>query len=105
MNQEKLSSYFLRNFECDNCGNEYYNETAYSPAPSLKEINDYYTYCSNCVVFEEEPKKQLTKRKKTKDFGTPPQETSENLRSLEIDKRTLRKTNRIHQFNTSVSKE
>jgi hypothetical protein len=27
------------------------------------------------------------------------------LRSLEIDKRTLRKTNRIHQFNTSVSKE
>jgi hypothetical protein len=27
------------------------------------------------------------------------------LRSLEIDKRTLRKTNRIHQFNTSVSQE
>ena len=40
-----------------------------------------------------------------KDFGTPPQEASENLRSLEIDKRTLRKTNRVHQFNTSVSKE
>ncbi|CAG8843594.1 17078_t:CDS:2, partial [Gigaspora margarita] len=29
-------------------------------------------------------------------------EVSENLRSLEIDKRTLRKTHRIHQFNTSV---
>ena len=40
-----------------------------------------------------------------KDFGTPPVEASENLRSLEIDRRTLRKTNRIHQFNTSVSKE
>jgi hypothetical protein len=44
-------------------------------------------------------------RKNTKDFGLPPTEASENLRSLEIDKRTLRKTNRIHQFNTSVSKE
>lgn len=42
---------------------------------------------------------------KLKDFGIPPTETSENLRSLEIDKRTLRKTGRIHQFNTAVSKE
>ena len=40
-----------------------------------------------------------------KDFGTPPSEASENLRSIEIDKRTLRKTGRIHQFNTAVSKE
>jgi hypothetical protein len=54
MNQQKLSSYFLRSFECDRCGNGYYDETAYSPAPSLKEINNYPTYCSNCVV-EEEP--------------------------------------------------
>ena len=45
----------------------------------------------------------MTKLKK--DFGTPPIEASENLRSLEIDKRTLRKINRIYQFNTSVSKE
>ena len=44
-------------------------------------------------------------QKKTKDFGLPPTEASENLHSLEIDKRTLRKTNRIHQFNTSVSQE
>lgn len=42
---------------------------------------------------------------KLKDFGTPPVEASENLRSIEIDKRTLRKTGRIHQFNTGVSKE
>ena len=48
--------------------------------------------------------KQLN-RKKIKDFGTPPAEASENLHSLEIDKRTLQKTNRVHQFNTSVSKE
>ncbi|KLL02820.1 MAG: hypothetical protein MRECE_43c011 [Mycoplasmataceae bacterium CE_OT135] len=40
-----------------------------------------------------------------KDFGTPPVEVSENLRSLEIDKRTLRKTHRVHQFNTSVSEK
>src|SRR5437764_15031859 len=48
--------------------------------------------------------KQLN-RKKTKDFGLPPQEASENLRSLEIDKKTLRKTGRVRQFNTSVSQE
>jgi hypothetical protein len=105
MNQQKLNPYFLKNFGCDRCEEEYHNETAYSPAPSLNEINDYYTYCSNCVIVEEEPKKQPVKTKKTKDFGMPPVEASENLRSLEIDKRTLRKTNRIHQFNTSVSKE
>ena len=40
---------------------------------------------------------------KLKDFGTPPVEASENLRPMEIDKRTLRKTGRIKQFNTSVS--
>jgi len=47
--QPKLSPYFLRNFECDRCGSEYYDETAYSYALSMKEINDYRTYCSNCV--------------------------------------------------------
>jgi len=50
--QSKLKSYFLRNFECDNCGNEYCDETAYSYAPSMNEINEYYTYCSECVVVE-----------------------------------------------------
>jgi hypothetical protein len=53
----------------------------------------------------EKKEKKLTSRKNKKDFGLPPMETSENLRSLEIDKRTLRKTGRIKQFNTSVSEE
>ena len=49
---KKLSPYHLRGFECDGCGGEYYDETAYSYAPSLNEINDYRTYCSDCVVSE-----------------------------------------------------
>jgi hypothetical protein len=65
-------------------------------------LDNNHTYCANCVEREENKQKS---KKKTKDFGLPPQEASENLRSLEIDKRTLRKTNRIHQFNTSVSQE
>lgn len=105
MNQEHLNPYHLKHFECDDCGNEFYDKTSYSPASSLNEINDYYTYCSNCVIIEEEPDKQPTTKKRSKDFGLPPQEASENLRSLEIDKRTLRKTGRIKQFNTSVSEE
>ena len=105
MNQE-LNYYPYQNFACDKCGNEYQNETAYSVAPSLDQAKGYSTYCSNCVkISDGETKKQPTSRKSKKDFGTPPQEASENLRSLEIDKRTLRKTNRVHQFNTSVSKE
>ncbi len=47
--QPKLKPYFLRRFECDSCGEEYVEETAYSYAPSMKEINDYHTYCSGCV--------------------------------------------------------
>ena len=50
--QPKLAPYRLRGFECDKCGNEYYDEIAYSYAPSLDEINDYQTYCSGCVVSE-----------------------------------------------------
>jgi hypothetical protein len=45
----QLKPYFLKGFGCDNCGSEYYDETAYSYAPSMKEINDYRTYCSNCI--------------------------------------------------------
>jgi hypothetical protein len=48
--QKKLVPYRLECFGCDNCGDEYYNEIAYSYAPSLNEINDYQTYCSNCVA-------------------------------------------------------
>jgi hypothetical protein len=65
-------------------------------------LDENYTYCLNCVEKEENKQKS---RKKTKDFGLPPTEASENLRSLEIDKRTLRKTGRVKQFNTSVSEE
>jgi hypothetical protein len=90
-----LKPYFSNHFRCDDCQREFYRTTAYSPNPALNE-----TYCENCVV-EENPKKQSKK----KDFGLPPTETTENLHSLEIDKRTLRKTGRIHQFNTSVSEE
>src|SRR4051794_5756391 len=100
MNQQKLNPYFLKNFGCDKCGNEYYDEMAYSLAPNLKEINGYYTYCSNCVIVEEEQKsktKPETKKKK-KSLGLAPiHETTENIRSLEIDKRTLTKTGRTYQ--------
>jgi hypothetical protein len=103
--KKQLNPYHYQNFTCDNCQEDYEKKTAYSHAPNLEQLDDYYTYCENCVgVNHKETKKQPSK-KKTKDFGVPPTEASENLRSLEIDKRTLRKTNRIHQFNTSVSKE
>lgn len=45
----KLSPYCLKGFICDNCGDEYEEQTAYSYAPSMNEINDYRTYCSDCV--------------------------------------------------------
>ena len=48
--QKKLSPYRLSNFICDKCGDEYVEDISYSYAPSLNEINDYKTYCSNCVV-------------------------------------------------------
>ena len=47
--QPKLSPYYLEGFICDRCGGEYVEETAYSYAPSMKEINNYRTYCSNCI--------------------------------------------------------
>jgi len=47
--QLKLSPYRLEGFECDRCGDKCYDETAYSYAPSMSEINNYQTYCSNCV--------------------------------------------------------
>lgn len=93
---QQLKPYYSDHYRCDRCQREFHQTTAYAPNSSLEE-----TYCANCV--EEEPKKRPGKR--SKDFGTPPAEVSENLLSLEIDKRTLRKTHRIHQFNTSVSEE
>jgi hypothetical protein len=102
MNTKELTGFSEVNFICDSCGKSFQQEVAYSVAQNWEEFDNTNTYCLNCV---ERGEKKQTSRKKTKDFGTPPTETSENLRSLEIDKRTLRKTNRIHQFNTSVSKE
>ena len=97
----KLTGFSKVNFTCDSCGKQFQQEVAYSVAQSWEELDENNTYCLNCV--EREEKKQSINRKK--DFGTPPAEASENLRSLEIDKRTLRKTGRIKQFNTSVSEE
>jgi len=98
---DKLTGFSKTNFTCDKCGGEFHQEVAYSVARNWEELDNNHTYCVNCV--EKEEKKQSINRKK--DFGTPPAEASENLRSLEIDKRTLRKTGRIKQFNTSVSEE
>ncbi|RHZ36194.1 hypothetical protein [endosymbiont GvMRE of Glomus versiforme] len=103
MTQKQLNSHPNQDFVCDNCQRKFHQTTAYSP-----QLGGFLTetYCSNCIeLAEEKPKKQPIKRKKTKDFGTPPLEVSENLRSLEIDKRTLRKTGRTKQFNTGVSEE
>lgn len=97
----KLTGFSKTNFTCDSCGKEFRQEVAYSVAQNWEELDNNHTYCLNCV--EKEEKNQSKKGKK--DFGLPPQEASENLHSLEIDKRTLRKTGRIKQFNTSVSEE
>src|SRR6185437_9344537 len=103
MNQ--LTGFSKVNFTCDKCGKEFQQETAYSAAQNWEELDNNHTYCINCVEKEEKDNKKKQSISRKKDFGLPPQEASENLRSLEVDKRTLRKTNRIHQFNTSVSKE
>ena|SRR6185437_3994992 len=103
MNQ--LTGFSKVNFTCDKCGKEFQQETAYSVAQNWEELDKNNTYCVGCAEKEEKKNKRKQSISRKKDFGLPPQEASENLRSLEIDKRTLRKTNRIHQFNTSVSKE
>lgn len=105
----KLTGFSKVNFTCDSCRKEFHQETAYSVAQNWEELDENNTYCINCVEKEEKKAEKENKGKQSisrkKDFGLPPTEASENLRSLEIDKRTLRKTNRVHQFNTSVSKE
>ncbi len=72
-------------FDCDRCGKEFEEETAYSVANNWEEFNHYPTLCFPCwKVFRQEAK-------------------SQNL--LKPDKRTLNKTGRIHQFGTRVRKE
>jgi len=44
-------------------------------------------------------------KKNTRKWEAPPQEASENLTSLNIDKRSLTKTGRTYQLGTRVKKE
>ena len=100
---DKLKPYPNTNFTCDSCQAEFHQETAYSPAPNLSEVDGYYTYCVDCA---KPTKKTQNKSKKTKNWGTAPiNETSENTKSLEIDKRTLKKTGRTVLFGTRVKQE
>lgn len=46
----KLTPYPHTNFTCDKCGEEYEQETAYSVARNLKELDQYPTYCADCAV-------------------------------------------------------
>lgn len=104
MNQERLKPYPNTNFTCDSCQEEFHNETAYSPAPNLSEVDGYYTYCTNCV--EPSKKNQNKNKKPSKNWGIAPiNETSENTKSVEIDKRTLKKTGRTVLFGTRVKQE
>lgn len=45
----KLTPHFNANFICDNCGDRYEQDTAYSPVRDWIEKRSYITYCSNCV--------------------------------------------------------
>jgi hypothetical protein len=49
LKKPKLTAYLHANFTCDNCGDEYEQETAYSYARNLEEFRHSSTYCSNCV--------------------------------------------------------
>jgi hypothetical protein len=76
----QLYPYSHINFTCDNCQGEYEEETAYSVARNLKELNQHHTYCKKCV------------------------EISETEYS-KIDGRSLNKTGRTYQLGTRVRKE
>jgi len=104
MNQ--LNRFLKVNFACDKCGGEFQHDTAYSLAPSLDQAEGYSTYCVNCVRVEKEKTKTKNKTKKPKSWGTAPiNEISDNTQSLNLDKRTLKKTGRVHLFATRVKKE
>lgn len=100
---EKLNSYPYQDFTCDSCQKEFQNKTAYSSAPDLNEVDGYYTYCAYCV----KPEKIQSKNKKLKkNWGIAPiNETTENIQSLNLDKRSLKKTGRTVLFGTRVKQE
>lgn len=104
MNLEKLKPYPNNNFICDNCQREFRGKTAHSPALNLSEEEECTTYCANCI---ETTQKTPDKSKNfKKNWGAAPlNEVSENTKSLEIDKRTLRKTGRTLLFGTRVKQE
>ena len=100
----KLTSFSKVNFTCDKCGKEFHQEIAYSVAQNWEELDENSTYCVNCV--EREEKESKPKTKKPKSWGVAPvNEVSENTQSLNIDKRTLKKTGRVYLFATRVKKE
>ncbi|RHZ35916.1 hypothetical protein [endosymbiont GvMRE of Glomus versiforme] len=107
MNQKQLNPHLNQNFICDSCQRKFQNETAYSPKLGPGFLTE--TYCVNCVEATEEKSlnnsKSQSKTKKPKKWEAPPLEASENLTSLNIDKRSLTKTGRVHQLGTRVRKE
>ena len=48
-NSQKLYPHYSVEFTCDNCGEEYEEDTAYSFVRDWVESERYLTYCSNCV--------------------------------------------------------
>ena len=71
---------------------------------NLSQLDNYYTHCVDCV--EPINKKQPKNKKPNKNWGVAPvNETTENLQSLEVDKRTLKKTGRTVLFGTRVKQE
>ena len=105
---DKLTGFSKVNFTCDSCGGEFKQEIAYSMARNWEELDNNHTYCVNCVESKEKKaeKESKPKTKKQKNWGTAPiNEVSENTQSLNIDKRTLKKTGRVHLFATRVKKE
>jgi len=77
-------------------------------ARNWEELDNNHTYCVNCVESEEKKaeKESKPKTKKPKSWGTAPiDEISDNTQSLNLDKRSLRKTGRVHLFATRVKKE
>lgn len=72
-------------FDCDRCGEEFEEETAYSVANNWEEFNNYPTLCFACwKIVRREAKPQILPKP---------------------DKRTLNKTGRIHQLGTRVRKD
>ncbi|CAG8592286.1 8701_t:CDS:2 [Diversispora eburnea] len=87
----QLTPYYPLNFACDNCGDEYEQDTAYSYAPSMREINDFHTYCSDCATPKSKQQidkeyYQKNKEKKKQQQQERYQQDKEKLKSQRRDK-------------------